>query len=116
MSHVTCDKYQKDAPRLCDSESARMTMPNRVKYEIFGKQVFGASDKKPKNQKTKKPKNQKTKKPKNQKTKKPKNQKTKKPNNSRKILINPEIFMTLDLHKNNGAKHSQTQDICKTLV
>jgi hypothetical protein len=42
--------------------------------------------------------------------------KTKKPNNSRKILINPEIFMTLDLHKNNGAKHSQTQDICKILV
>jgi hypothetical protein len=76
MSHVTNTKKM----HLCDSESARMTMPNRVKYEIFGKQVFGASDKKPKNQTI------------------------------------PEIFMTLDLHKNNGAEHSQTQDICKILV
>ena len=65
MSHVTCDKKQKDAPRLCGSESARITMPNRVKHEIFAKQFFRAGNKK------------------------------KKPNNSRKILINPEIFMTL---------------------
>jgi hypothetical protein len=64
-----------------------MTMPNTVKHEIFGKQVFGASAKK-----------------------------NKKPNNSGKILINSEIFMTLDLYKNNGAKHSQTQDICGILI
>ena len=79
VSHVMCDQNQKDAHRLCDSESARMTMPNKVKHEIFGNQLFGVSNKK---------------------------------NNSGKTLINSEIFMTLDLHKNNHAKHCQTQDIC----
>jgi hypothetical protein len=50
MHILTYDEDQNDAPRLCDSESARMMMPNRVEHEIFGKQFFGASDKKPKNQ------------------------------------------------------------------
>ena len=50
MHILTGDKNQKDAPRLCDSESTKMTMPNTVKHEIFGKQVFGASAKKTKNQ------------------------------------------------------------------
>ena len=81
MHILTCDQNQKDAPSLCNSESYRMTMPNRVKHEIFGKQVFRAS-----------------------------NKKIKKWNNSRKNLTNPEIFITLDLDRNNGAKHSQTED------
>lgn len=76
MHILTCDNDQKDTPRLCDSESARMTMPNKVKHEIFPKQFFRVS-----------------------------NKKNKKPNNSGKMLINPEIFMRLDLHKNNAAKH-----------
>ena len=40
----------------------------------------------------------------------PATKKIKKSNNSRNNLTNPEIFITLDLDRNNGAKHSQTED------